>query len=988
MSLLRRSLLVGVVALAASFPLSARAQQGVVAGMVVDGQTLQPMAGAQIQVVGTGQGVLSDAQGRFRIGNLQGAEVTLHVVRLGYRDLTRTVRVGDANVRLDLTETALELDAIIVTGTAGAVQRRSIGNVVTSIDASAAVETGAVPDIGQLLNGRVPGVVVAQSSGVVGGGARIRIRGAASFSLSDQPLIYVDGVRVNNQVSSGPMVQSFGGSPVSRLNDINPNDIESVEIIKGPAAATLYGTEASNGVIQIITKKGATSGRPKVDMRLRQGGVWFANPEGRVPANYWKNPATGEILGPMRLLELENARGTPVFRNGHLQGYGLDLSGGTDAFRYFAGANYDRDGGIEPDNFLRRFTGRINFSVAVDPSLSVDANLSLVRSTTGFGQSQLFHSLLMGHPNFLNTPKRGWWSAPPEAIWEARDASQKVNRFMAGFKAEHSPFAWFRHRLTVGLDLTDEHNEEVTPRMSAYVAQFYSASAARGARNTSLNNIEYSTVDYSATVDLPLTDEVQSQTSAGVQYYRNHTSMTSAQGQEFPVEGLQTIAATAVTFGSDDFFTNTTVGVFLQEQVAWRNRVFVTGAVRVDDNSAFGESFSFVYYPKASASWVVSEEPFWRVPFVSSLRLRTAFGRSGQQPETFAALRTYKPVTAGDGTGAVTPQFIGNPDLGPERGQEWEAGFEAALLDERLEANFTYYHQNTKDAILLQEQPPSMGFPGFQYVNLGEIKNTGAELMLSLLAVERPSLNWRLVANLSTNENEVLSLGDNDFIPISENDGGTRNAHVVGYPVGAWFQKNAVSADLDAKGKAINVMCDGGPENENRPVPCSVAPRVYLGRTSPKYEGSFNSTLALFGRFNLSVLVDFKSGFKKDLLNGLGRCFVRLLCEENVFPERFPAYIQAEFQDPNLFATHTRIFDASFVTLREIAGSYTFPESWAASFGASRATLRVGWRNIHTWTGFPGLDPETHRMNYLNVRSDQDLVPQLQQLVSTLSITF
>lgn len=213
--------------------------------------------------------------------------------------------------------------------------------------------------------------------------------------------------------------------------------------------------------------------------------------------------------------------------------------------------------------------------------------------------------------------------------------------------------------------------------------------------------------------------------------------------------------------------------------------------------------------------------------------------------------------------------------------------------------------------------------------------------------------------------------------------------HKVGYPVGAWFQKRAVSAELDAEGNAINVMCDGGPENNGRVVPCDIAPKVFLGRPQPKWQGGFGATLTLLRDLRLFASLDFKQGFKKDLLNGLGRCEVRQVCPENAFPERYPAYIQAEFQDPQLFPTHTRIFDASFLKFREASATYTFPQEWASSFLKARAaSIRLGVRNIYTWTKFPGLDPETHRMNQLHSRTEQDIVPQLFQFVTNIRLQY
>jgi TonB-linked SusC/RagA family outer membrane protein len=956
----------------------ATAQQGTIAGTVVDARSLQPLASAQVSVEGTGQGTITDSRGRFQLLNVTGPTATLRVQMLGFRAATEQVPVGSLDVRISLAQTAIELDEVVVTGTAGAQQRRAIGNAVTTIDASRLNEIAPVPDVGMMLNARSPGVVVMPGTGMVGAGSRIRIRGASSFSLNDQPLIYIDGVRVNNDVSSGPTIQGFGGAPISRLGDINPADIESIEVIKGPAAATLYGTEAANGVIQIITKRGRVSERPQISAYTRQGVTWFGNAEGRInPAVY--RDANG-VIQEMNLVRLERERGTPIWTPGHLQGYGVDVSGGSEFFRYHASSNYDADNGIEPTNDLRRLTGRLNLSFAPFEALDVSTNLGLISSRTNLARENggTWFDTRLGSPNFLNTPQRGFWRRPPEITWAAHRDFQELARFIAGVQANNRVTPWFTQRLTLGLDLTGENNQSITERMDDTLAPFYSAQAALGDKSAERRDVSYTTFDYGGTVSLPVSGELNSNSSFGFQYYRRFVQTVSATGREFPAGNLSTIEATAVTFGSDNYVENTTVGVYGQQQFEWRNRLFVTAAIRADDNSAFGENFSLVYYPKLSASWVVNEEPFWNVPLVDALRLRFAYGASGQQPETFAALRTYAPITTGSGGAALTPQFIGNPDLAPERGEEIEVGFETAFFNQRLGLEFTYFNQRTRDAILLREQPPSLGFPGSQFVNVGEIRNRGLEMQLRAMAVERPGTNLELLFNLSTNDNRVIDLGGEEFIALGAQQ------HRVGYPVAAWFEQRIVSAEVNAQGRAINVLCDDG---QGGAMSCRDAPRIYLGRSQPNVEGSFTPTLTLFDRLTLHAMLDFKLGYKKDDTERQARCSTRQICMENLDPARYPI-IAAEVQDPTVFNTNLRLHDASFGKFRELAASYTLPSDWAARAGASRASVRLSARNLMTWTRWQGLDPESYRMNQLHSRSEQEAMPQLQQVMATVNFVF
>jgi TonB-dependent SusC/RagA subfamily outer membrane receptor len=279
-----------VMAAVALVPLQiARAQGGSVSGVVLDRNQI-PLENAQVTVQGTRLGSQTDANGRFRIAGVQGTTATLEIRRLGYKMATATAAVG-GETRVSMEPASINLDAVVVTGQPGSTARRTLGVDIAQIDASSVTAKAPINNFQNLINGRAPGVTILQNSGVIGSGATVRIRGVSSFALSNTPLIYVDGVRVDNAQGTGPNNQSFGASTTTRWNDFNPDDIESIEIVKGASAATLYGTEAANGVIQIITKKGA-QGRPAWDLTVRGGTNQFANQDSRLWTNYWRNPST------------------------------------------------------------------------------------------------------------------------------------------------------------------------------------------------------------------------------------------------------------------------------------------------------------------------------------------------------------------------------------------------------------------------------------------------------------------------------------------------------------------------------------------------------------------------------------------------------------------------------------------------------------------------------------------------------------------------
>lgn len=979
----------------------AAAQQGSIAGVVVAEQSLRPLAGAQVTVEGTERGTITDAAGRFLLTGIPGTAATLRVQMIGYRTVTRAVQVGDTNVRIALAEAAVELDEVVVTGTAGGQQRRAIGNVVSQIRAEDVVATAPVPNVQSLINARAPGVVVTPGTGQVGSGSRIRIRGASSFSLSNQPLIVVDGVRVDDAAATGPVVQAFGSSVISRLNDFNPRDIESIEIIKGPAAATLYGTEASNGVIQIITKKGA-AGAPRVNLTVRQGANWFANAEGRVPTNYWRNPNTGQIES-LNMAQSEAARGTPLWRTGHLQSYNLSLSGGAENVRYYLAGDWDREEGAERDNVARKASGRATLSVTPYRTLEVVGTLGYVQGRTdlaceagcgGTTWASYFSTPQRNQGNLTPDP-RGARSFAPEYYWLAEDRFQDLSRTTGSIQGTYRPTDWFTGRATFGFDEAREDNQWITPLSPIY--REWNPTGV-GSKSISRRDASNTTLDLNGTLAFPLREGLSSNTTFGAQMYRRLTRFASASGTGFPLPGLRVINATATTSGGETFVQNNTVGIFGQQQFGWQDRLFVTLGLRADDNSAFGEEFSLVYYPKASATWVISEEPFWNVAFLNTLRLRSAYGFTGQQPGAFDALRTFLAVTGPGDVSTVTPGSVGNPALGPERASELELGFDAGFLQDRLGLEFTFYNARTDDAILLQSVAPSTGFAGSRYVNIGALRNRGVELLLRGQPLVTRHAAWDVTFSLSRNQSKVLDLGGEETI-IADAAFGVQ--HRVGMPVGGWYHRRVLSAEFDAAGQVIraSMLCDDG---QGGSTPCysgttPVAPFVFLGHTLPQNEGAFSTTVTLFDRLRLYGLVDFKTGYRKwDHVTRV-RCSLFNICLENVAPRDFIGEPTSE-NNRRLAAYQTGdqmgaeyIRDASFTRLREISASYEVPTRFANRMGAARASINVAARNLYTWTNWTGMEPEA--MFLAGTRGgftqlEQNHLPQLAQFVTSINLSF
>ncbi len=977
------------------------AQTGTITGQVVEARTQRPLAGAQVLIAGTGLGTLTNNAGRFMLVNVPAGTATVRVQMLGFGTAEQTVTVVSGEtitVNFELAQQAIALDEVVVTGTAGGTQRRAVGNVVERLSAAEVLEVAPATDVSQLIGQRTPGVVMLGAAGAVGTGTRVRIRGAGSMGLPNDPIVYIDGVRMDSNPASGPTQR--GGARISRLNDINPEDIESVEIIKGPAAATLYGTEASNGVIQIVTKRGAT-GAPRFDITTRLGTHWLWNPAGRQGLSWARDPSTGELVS-FNVYEHERDYGVgPIFTNGFLQSYAGNISGGTDQVRYFISGSWQDDTGVRPENWDRRSNVRANVDLLLLENLNVTTSLGYVQGQTRLAQGGFnndpFSNIFWANPRFIEH-NRGFFRAPPEE-WVKIQNRQDIDRFTGSVQLRFQPWQWFTHRLVGGVDTNQEHNFTLTPRQPEGRNHFWGA-AALGEKTSNRVMNRVVTVDYSASASHDFLAALSSQTSVGFQYYRSEIESVTASGQEFPAPGLTTVTAAASRDGNETFLANATVGLYVQQQFGWQNRAFFTAAVRADDNSAFGAEFDAAIYPKVSATWVLHEEPFWNIGWVNQLRLRGAWGAAGQQPGHFDAARLLAPQIGSGDQPTLLPEAFGNPQLRPERGEELEVGFDAEFLHGRVGVIYTRFERNTKDAIVSRALPRSRGWPGFQIVNLGRVRGWGNELAVDFRVLEGRHSAWELGTQISTYENRIKDLGeDRDFIGTGE------VRHHVGYSIGDIYYRTVVHAEIDEDGRLLQALCDGGTgpygvDQGGEPVPCSTAPFVRWGHSQPTWDVGVNSTLTL-GPVRFYGRVDAVGGhYQQDSSSPAAQTSLNLTLTSNLRNDPiFEAY-RVVGRSP------LGTYRAGFARLRELSATYMLPQGLAGRVGASRGTVTLAGRNLmmlwtaeHGWrTRRDGLveipigdgkvwDPETRGMEDL-AAGYQTVMPPLTSANLTVRLSF
>lgn len=1016
-------------------------------GTVVEAGSGRPLGGAQVSIDGTQRGGVADARGQFLIPNIPPGERTVRIQFIGLRPVERVVNfvAGETAVlNVEMTPSPIGLDDIIVTGTAGGTQRRALGNTVAQINAASITEVAPVTNVQQLLQARAPGVVLSTSTGAVGGSSKIRIRGASSYSAGNDPVVFVDGVRVE---SGTYRLEGNTSQGVNLLEWINPNDIESVEIIKGPAAATLYGAEASAGVIQIITKRGRPGEGVRWEAGFEYGGVdWNLDR----PVTYWLcedahiNNATGfpgcQIFStsqPLSERVLEDhpfdpkrrsagvvhrleQRGLPIdrfeclfpqqapcqpnpIRNGMTQAQRLSVRGGGDAFNFFISGERSREEGTFYNNYSNRNSARANFSFVANDKADFGVTASYVQSEQRMPQSDNSSN------SVLRNAYRGQAGGPADQYYPGyrnmhpefsnkHNRVQTSERLVLGLSANYRPFSWWQNSLRVGLDRNDWENRAWTELDQTGLAPF-GAAAAQGSLSLAYPLTHIWTVDLASTFRHRLGADWSSELSAGLQYISRRQQTRTLTGEQFVANKLNLISAAAVRNAFQSYSEQNSVGFYVNEQVGWRDRVYVTGAVRVDDNSAFGDEFSVVVYPKAMASWVISEEDFWRFDRISDLKLRMAWGRAGTAPAPFSADRTYSAARAVINNNAVNrlqTSSYGNPNLKAETGQELEVGFDADLLEGRVGVEFTYYLQQTKDALLPVPAPPSSGWVGNYFVNVGEIRNSGLELSFDVAAYRSPSIQWDTRVSLATNANELVSFGkDAQGNPIRDEErfGSfiATQRHREGYPLGGYWAQDVLRDAqgrpvLNQAGQAIVPTCTWPPQT---PEDCT---EEYVGPQLPTRTVGFTNTVTLFRNLRLYSFLDYRGGNYQ----WCAICSVRDRIDLNTRRIVDARIAFLEGTDPYEWArlrslqTKEYIYPADFLKLRELSVSYTIPQDWIARTGASQATVSLSGRNLWMWTAYKGgPDPEVAFDSGTEFNtSDYASIPQLRRWVFTMNFSF
>jgi TonB-linked SusC/RagA family outer membrane protein len=877
----------------------------------VTAETGAPLGSASVFVSALNLGTLTRADGGFtltipadRVAGGRSLDVSAQLV--GHRAQTQSVTVAPgqvASVNFTLATDVLELEGVVAIGLGITTTRERLGVSISSVRAE---ELTRVPttNVVNAISAKAPGVEVTSSAGDPGASAYLRIRGIKTIEGNGQPLFVVDGVPVTNFEAIMPASVHYGefsdlASAIAsnRVSDINPNDIESIEILKGAAASAIYGARAANGVVLITTKRGQAGGTratlrttfsiDEVNKSIplqRSFGHGTNSENNRAGLRAWGGPITGASFDHWGEL----------FERGRVIDTDLSVSGGTERTSYFLSvAHVDHDGVVVGSNdFHNKTTLRLKADHEVASGFKLSGNFSFANIDGSYIQkgSNLSGLLLGGlrtPPDFDNCipgtcylDEDGFhrsyspvFDNPFFTIQENRTTS-RVGRTFGSVAADYEPLQWLRLNYTFGVDYANDNRLEVYPLGNLTYEPGFLGNAQF------LNQIY--THHVTSSFSRALTERIGTQLVLGYGREARRYDRFFVEGQDFVAPGVFTLNNTVTRTPNEYRERIHTESFFGQAQVDLANQLFITAAARNDGFSTFGESERRHWFPKASVAWDASQTLGLRSDVVSFVKLRGAIGQAGNEPIAYGTLFGFSAEDVGSGWNDFLRTTLGGfgglynsdtapqPELKPERTTEREFGLDVGFLQERLGVGATYYHAKTRDAILLSPLAPSTGF--FQQLqNAATIENRGIELSLDALPLSTRTFRWSVGGNLSRNRNKVLDLGDPDrqWVDLG---GFIGSAAEVGHAIGvfrSWDFYRCGRLGEDAPSEIVST-CQGAAAgsiyiNEEGFPEFDPEIRV-IGDPNPDWTAGIRSSLSLGRSIEISGLLDIKQG--GDVWNG------------------------------------------------------------------------------------------------------------------------
>ena len=1009
-----------------SYAQFALAQNKTVTGKVTDLRDGSPLIGASIQVKGSKIGAISGSDGGFSLSVPDNTKALI-ISAIGFNPFEVTITGSPIQVALKVSETQ-NLDEVIVTGY-GTQVKRDVTSVIARVKGSE-VQNMPVADLSQTLQGRAAGVFVEAQNGKIGEGIKIRVRGASSLNGSNEPLYVVDGV---------PLVGGVYGSATS---DINFNDVESFDILKDAAASAIYGSRAANGVVIITTKRGK-AGKTKFTLNTQYGQQNPTNKREFLNAqeyiDYFLEAATNS--GKYHYNRVGNTRGfaneaaavtsmvnfvkgrftrysgysdwTKVETNTNWQdqafnedaGTGLiELSaqGGNEKNKFYVSGSINKQDGILIANKFKRMSLRFNMDNQLNNWLKMGVNMSLgkterqrVSDDNAFNTPMQLVALAPITPirdlagELYNTPTTTYYNGLLDVEYAQNHANGYRNQGLIFTESKIAKGLTLRNEL--GLDMVNQSDERFWGSKTdggAGIGGFAWAQWFRNTRWTTNNFLNYAT---------SFNDVHKLDVTVGMSFENRYDEYSYVEGQNFADETIQTLAgAGTISGGTTTQEKNNLLSYFARANYSYNSKYLLAITARIDADSRFGSNYKYGTFPSVSAGWIVSEENFMKsVNWLSFLKIRGSYGIVGNNTGIgfYSANAQYGSVKYGTSPGGLGISNFGNDDLRWEKVATTDIGLEFGLFKNRISAEFSWYNKKTTDMLLAVPTPSPSGTTSV-LGNIGEMENKGIELSLNTTNIAGKNLKWTTNINIARNKNRVLKL-DGEQKEILSTSSRFANAVIIGQPLGVFYGVKYAGVD-PTNGDPIYF----NPDNKTTTNVYDDAGKFIIGDPNPDWIGGINNTVSYKG-LELSVL--FQGVFGNQVQDGGGGFMsasgdwfdnqTRDQLKRWQNPGDITDVPQArlnrwgDFDSPQMSTRY--VYDASYVRLKNLTLAYNLPTSVANKLKISNARFYVSGVNLHTFTKYPGWDPEVntdYRSGNVNQGSDFYAAPQIKSIVVGLTI--
>ncbi len=966
------------VLLGLAMPLLVAAQQ-TVKGRIID-PAGQPLHGATIQVRGAELSTQSDANGNFSL-TVPSGNGRLEISYIGY--LSQVVPIRSGELLIQLKEDDSNLNEVVVTGLASTIKKSNSANSVARISAKELTGSTRPPTLDGAISGKIPGAMITANSGAPGGGVSIRLRGVSTVAGSSQPLFVIDGVIVNNdQFATGTGTRAFTGATgldagtqdqaPNRIADINPADIESVEVLKGPSASAIYGSRAGAGVIVITTKRGKT-GKSKITINQDAG---FTKASKFLGSSNWSREKIETYGGAyniseedaLELFEAANGRTWDYEKmiwghTGKINNTGLNVSGGNDKTRYYIAGSYQRETGIQKRTGYTRKSFRINLDHKLNNfvDFKVSSNFINSHASRGFtgndnnGVSLTYH--LPYIPNFIDIARRPDGTYPqvpgraqnPMEIVDRAENIEKTNRFLNSGELNLKLFTRGKTSLKMafrgGVDFLISEPTVYLPED----LQLMEESALRGAIRRTTNKSRYTYMQAGLNFNTTVGENLDLTTAVVFLRDDQYTHQSYIQGEGLlPAQRNPSLAQSVIT---GNIINQSTVVAFDgSQELNWDDKIIGRVGLRADKSTLSGLNFDkYYYYPRAALAFNVANFGWWKSEVINQVKPRVAYGEASGFPSFDAVYSNLLGVNYGGELGSITPTLLGLTALDPERAQEIEFGLDLGFLQNRITLEATWYNKKVKDFLYPYTLAPGSGVSSIKLFPVGDMVNKGIEIGLNAQIIKRESLEWSSTLQFWNNKTEVTRLNIPPSYVASSGFGSYGRKRIqLGTSPTAWWGVNA----------------DGE--------------TIQYHDYQPDFQMSWNNNLRFAKNFDFNMLWHTSQG-------GYNASLTRLLKDEGGTTKDWSTIgksgdpLGIERQGPEIT---NFVFDASYIRLRELGLYYTVPKrTLNAAFGTVVENIRLGFsaQNLITITDYYGYDPEVSNFNTGNaggaITGGVDLAP-------------